>query len=166
MHDIFKRYMDALAEVLHQELPDVADARAEFAIDGIPYVITADADAPAIFVCAVIGALPEDEAPRTRLFADMLHAQFCFSESCGFTFGVDADDTFVLLQSLVNPECEDERHFVERMEKFVQTANVWSKRIALSASAEAAAARNRRRSWKTSRSSTTTLSGSMVKRTS
>ena len=125
--------MDALAEAMHQELPDVTDTRAEFAVDGIPYVVTADAEAPSIFVCAVIGALPPDEAARNRVFGELLHAQFCFSESCGFSFGVDAEDSFVLLQSLVNPECLDERHFVELMEKFVQLANVWRRRLSDSA---------------------------------
>jgi len=130
--------MRALAGAMRQDLPDVTDARAEFAVDDIPYVFTADAEAPAIFACAVIGALPRDEAARVRVFAKLLHAQFCFSESCGFSFGVDAEDSFVLLQSLVNPECVDERHYVELMEKFVQTANVWSKRIGESSSDEVA----------------------------
>lgn len=130
MKDVFRTYMGALAEAMHQELPDVSDARAEFAVDGIPYVFTADAEAPALFSCAVVGALPQDEAARSRVFAELLHAQFCFSESCGFCFGVDADDSFVLLQSLVNPECVDERQFVERMESFVQLANVWRRRLA------------------------------------
>jgi hypothetical protein len=127
---VFKGYMRALAEALRQELPDVSDSRAEFAVDGIPYVFTADPDGPALFACAVIGALPRDPAARGRVFAELLHAQFCFSQSCGFCFGVDAEDSFVLLQSLVNPECVDERHYVALAEKFVQTANVWSKRLA------------------------------------
>ena len=121
--------MGALAEVLRQDLPDVSDTRAEFAVDGIPFVFTADEEGPSIFSCAVVGALPGEEAARSRVFAELLHAQFCFSESCGFCFGVDADDSFVLLQWLVNPECVDERHFVERMEKFVQLANVWRRRL-------------------------------------
>ncbi len=33
-------------------------------------------------------------------------------------------------QSLADTECVDERRFVQRMERFVQTANVWSKRLA------------------------------------
>ena len=40
MENTFRRYMAALSEALRQELPDVADARAEFAVDGIPYVST------------------------------------------------------------------------------------------------------------------------------
>ena len=129
--------MGALAEAMRQDLPDVSDSRAEFAVDGIPYVFSADAEAPAIFACAVIGVLPQDETAREHVFGKLLHAQFCFSESCGFSFGVDADDSFVLLQSLVNPECVDERHFVELMEKFVRTANVWNKRLAGEAEASA-----------------------------
>ena len=121
--------MGALAEAMRQDLPDVSDSRAEFAVDGIPYVFSADDEVPAIFVCAVIGVLPQDEAARGRVFGKLLHAQFCFSESCGFSFGVDADDSFVLVQTLVDPECVDERHFVELMEKFVKTANVWSRRL-------------------------------------
>ena len=104
--------MGALAEAMRQDLPDVSDSRAEFAVDGIPYVFSADDEVPAIFVCAVIGVLPQDEAARGRVFGKLLHAQFCFSESCGFSFGVDADDSFVLVQTLVDPECVDERHFV------------------------------------------------------
>lgn len=127
---VFKGYMRALAEALRQELPDVSESRAEFALDGIPYVFSADPDGPALFACAVIGALPGDATARGRMFAELLHAQFCFSQSCGFCFGVDAEDSFVLLQSLVNPECVDERHYAALMEKFVQTANVWSKRLA------------------------------------
>ena len=130
MENTFKRYMGALAEALRQELPDVTDTRAEFAVDGVPYVFTADAGGPAIFACAVIGALPQDEAARARLFGRLLHAQFCFSDTCGFCFGVDEDDSFALLQALVDPECVDERHFVERMETFVKMANVWSARLA------------------------------------
>ena len=129
MKETFRRYMNALAEAMRQELPDVSGLRAEFAVDGKPYVITADEEGPAILVCAVIGALPRDEAARTRVFGMLLHAQFCFSESCGFSFGVDADDSFVLLQVLINPECEDEWHFVAMMEKFVKTANVWGIRL-------------------------------------
>ena len=93
-------------------------------------MFTADAEGPSIFSCAVLGARPREEAARGRMFAELLHAQFCFAESCGFCFGVDADDSFVLLQSLINLRSIDERQFVERMEKFVQLANVWSKRIA------------------------------------
>ena len=130
MKDTFKRYMGALAEAMRQELPEVSDSRAEFAVDGIPYVVTGDAEGPAIFVCAVIGALPRDEAARSRVFGTLLHAQFCFSGTSGFSFGVDADDSFVLLQTLVNPECVDEWRFVAMMEKFVKTANVWSRRLA------------------------------------
>ena len=64
------------------------------------------------------------------MFGKLLHAQFCFSESCGFSFGVDADDTFVLLQALVDTDRFDEDAFVALMDKFVKTANVWSKRLA------------------------------------
>ena len=72
MNDIFKRYMDALAEVLHQELPDVADARAEFAIDGIPYVITADAASPGCLLTVAMTSRPKyppttDVASAVRL---------------------------------------------------------------------------------------------------
>ena len=91
----------------------------------------------AILVCAVIGALPHDEAARVRTFGMLLHAQFCFSESCGFSFGVDADDSFVLLQAMINPECTDEWHFVALMEKFVKTANVWGRRLNESTTAAA-----------------------------
>ncbi|MBO7684249.1 MAG: type III secretion system chaperone [Kiritimatiellae bacterium] len=126
----FKQYVAALAEAMRQEIPDVSGSRAEFAVDGIPYILTADPESAAILACAVIGALPQDESGRAQTFAKLLHAQFCFAESCGFSFGVDADDSFVLLQALVNTECYDERHFVGLMEKFVQTANVWSKRLA------------------------------------
>ena len=137
--DVFKQFVAALAGAMRQEIPDVSDTRAEFAVDDIPYVLTADSGSPAVFVCAVIGALPQDEAERAHVFAKLLHAQYCFSDSCGFSFGVDDDDSFVLLQALVNTECVDERHFVELMEKFIQTANVWSKRLGESASAEASA---------------------------
>ena len=137
MKETFKRYVNALAEALRQELPDVLDLRAEFAVDGIPYVITADEGGLAILVCAVIGALPHDEAARVRTFGMLLHAQFCFSESCGFSFGVDADDSFVLLQAMINPECTNEWHFVALMEKFVKTANVWGRRLDESAAAVA-----------------------------
>ncbi len=129
MEEIFKRYVNALAGALRQELPEVLNKRVEFAVDGKPYVITADEGGPVILVCAVIGALPHDEAARARIFGMLLHAQFCFSESCGFSFGVDADDSFVLLQAMINPECTDEWHFVALMEKFVRMANVWGRRL-------------------------------------
>ena len=128
--DMFRNYIDALAEAMHQKLPDVTDTRAEFAVDGIPCVMTVDAEAPAIFVYAVIGPLPQDEEARNRVFGKLLHAQFCFSGSCGFSFGVDADDTFVLIQSLVDTDRFDEDAFVVLMDKFVKTANVWRKRLA------------------------------------
>ena len=44
MPDTFKLYMNALVKAMRQELPDVSDARAEFAVDGLPYVFTADAE--------------------------------------------------------------------------------------------------------------------------
>ena len=125
----FGHYMAALGEAMHQEVPDVSDARAEFTVDDVPYVFTAEADSPSIFVYAVIGALPPDEEARARVFAGLLHAQYCFSESCGFCFGVDEDDTFVLLQALVDTDCVDESAFVSLMDKFVKTANVWHRRL-------------------------------------
>ena len=130
METSFKHYMSALAAAMRQELPDVSDARAEFLVDGIPYVFTAEEDSPSVFVYAVIGALPQDEEDRARVFAGLLHAQYCFSESSGFSFGADEDDTFVLLQALVDTDRFDEVAFVELMDKFVKTANVWSKRLA------------------------------------
>ncbi len=122
--------MAALGEAMHQELPDVSDARAEFTVDGVPYVFTAEEDSASIFVYAVVGALPPDEAAKVRVFEGLLHAQYCFSESSGFSFGVDADDTFILLQALVDTDCFDETTFVALMDKFVKSANVWTKRLA------------------------------------
>ena len=124
----FGHYMAALGEAMHQELPDVSAARAEFTVDGVPYVFTAT-DKSSIFVYAVIGALPPDEEARARVFAGLLHAQYCFSESCGFCFGVDEDDTFVLLQALVDTDRIDESAFVSLMDKFVTTAHVWTPRL-------------------------------------
>lgn len=129
MADTFKRYMRVLAEAMRQDLPDVSDVRAEFSVDDIPYVFTSEPDTPSIFVYAVIGALPQDEAARGGVFETLLHAQFCFSESCGFSFGVDADNTFVLLQALVDADRFDEGAFVSLMDKFVKTANVWHRRL-------------------------------------
>ena len=126
----FKEYMNALATAMRQELPDVSDVRAEFLVDDIPYVFTSETDSATIFVYAVIGALPQEEAERVSVFKTLLHAQFCFSESSGFSFGVDADDTFVLLQALINTDHIDEGDFVFLMEKFVKAANVWHKRLA------------------------------------
>lgn len=54
--------MGALAEAMHQVLPDVSDARAEFAVDGIPYVFTADAEAPALFAELMLEANLQTEA--------------------------------------------------------------------------------------------------------
>ena len=130
MENSFKRYMAALADAMRQELPDVADARAEFTVDDVPYVFTADEDGTSVFVYAVVGALPEDEDAKARVFAGLLHAQYCFSESCGFSFGVDADDSFVLLQTLVDTARFDESDFIALMDKFVKTANVWTQRLA------------------------------------
>ena len=130
METSFKHYMSALAAAMRQELPDVSDTRAEFTVDDVPYVFTAEEDSPSIFVYAVIGALPLDEAAKDRVFAGLLHAQYCFSESSGFSFGVDADNTFVLLQALVDTDHLDETAFVALMDKFVKSANVWSKRLA------------------------------------
>lgn len=126
----FMQYMAALGEAMNQELPDVSDARAEFTVDGVPYVFTAEEDSASIFVYAVVGALPPDEAAKARVFEGLLHAQYCFSESSGFSFGVDADDTFVLLQALVDTDRFDETAFVALMDKFVKSANVWTKRLA------------------------------------
>ena len=50
--------------------------------------------------------------------------------SNGFSFGVDEEDTFVLLQALVDTDRLDEADFVALMDKFVKTANVWTKRLA------------------------------------
>ena len=102
----------------------------QFQVDDIPYVFTAEEDGPSMFVYAVVGALPEDETAKTHVFEGLLHAQFCFSESSGFCFGVDANNTFVLLQALVDTNRFDEAAFVDLMDKFVKTANVWSKRLA------------------------------------
>ena len=129
METSFKHYMSALAAAMRQELPDVSDTRAEFMVDDVPYVFTAEEDSPSVFVYAVIGALPPDEEARARVFAGLLHAQYCFSESSGFSFGVDEDDTFVLLQALVDTDRLDESAFVALMDKFVKTANVWTKRL-------------------------------------
>ncbi len=114
---------------LRNAVEDFADARAEFTVDDVPYVFTAEEDGTSVFVYAVVGALPEDEDAKARVFAGLLHAQYCFSESCGFSFGVDADDTFVLLQALVDTDRFDEDAFVALMDKFVKTANVWSRRL-------------------------------------
>ena len=131
--------MAALAGALRQELPDVTDSRAEFLIDDLPYVFTTEASSPAIFAYSVIGALPGGEAEQARVFAGLLHAQFCFSDSGPFSFGVDAENSFVLLQALVDTERVDESAFVALMDQFVKTANVWSKRLlAESDGAEAA----------------------------
>ena len=130
MENLFKRYMAALADAMRQELPDVADARAEFMVDDVPYVFTAEEDGTSVFVYAVIGALPEDGDAKARVFAGLLHAQYCFSESCGFSFGVDADDSFVLLQTLMDTARFDESDFIALMDKFVKTANVWTRRLA------------------------------------
>ena len=121
--------MAALAEAMRQELPDVTDTRAEFMVDDVPYVFTAESDSSSLFVYAILGALPSDEADRSRVFAGLLHAQYCFSESGGFSFGVDADDTFLLLQSLVDTDRFDEAAFVALTDKFVKTANIWAKRL-------------------------------------
>ena len=126
----FKQYMAALGEAMQQKLPDASDTRAEFTVDDVPYVFTSEPDATSIFVYAVIGALPQEEAAKARVFAGLLHAQYCFSESSGFCFGVDADDTFVLLQALVDTDSLDETAFVALMDKFVKSANVWTKRLA------------------------------------
>lgn len=99
METSFQRYMAALAAAMRQELPDVSDARAEFMVDGIPYVFTAEEDTPSVFVYAVIGALPQDEEARAGVFAGLLHAQYCFSESSGFSFGVDEGDAEELVNS-------------------------------------------------------------------
>ena len=45
------------------------------------------------------------------------------------SFGVDAENSFVLLQALVDTERFDESAFVALMDQFVKTANVWSKRL-------------------------------------
>lgn len=137
--------MAALGGALRQVLPDAGEARAEFAIDGVPYVFRAEEDSPSLFVYAVLGALPRDAAARSAVYAALLHAQFCFSESCGFSFGVDADDSFVLLQALVDTGCVPPSAFAALMDKFVKAANVWSQRLAKAvqdgqdAAAEAAA---------------------------
>lgn len=121
--------MAALGAAMKQELPDVTDERAEFTVDDIPYVFTAEADSPSVFVYAVVGALPPDDEARSQVFAGLLHAQYCFSESSGFCFGVDEDNTFVLLQALVDTDRVDEAAFVALMDKFVKAANVWAKRL-------------------------------------
>ena len=126
----FGVYMDALSDALGQELPERGEDRAAVAIDDLVYQFRFGDESGKLFACCVLGALPGDPDANSRLFAELLHAQFCFSDSCGFSFGVDADSSFVLIQALIDTECVDERCFAALMEKFVQTANVWSKRIA------------------------------------
>ena len=46
--------------------------------------------------------LPADEAARDGLFGELLRPQFCFSETCGFTFGVDPETSFAILQALID----------------------------------------------------------------
>ena len=46
--------------------------------------------------------LPADEAARDGLFGGLLRSQFCFSETCGFTFGVDPEASFAILQNTTN----------------------------------------------------------------
>ena len=64
----FKRYMAALADAMRQELPDVTDVRAEFTVDDVPYVFTAEEDGSSVFVYAVIGASPTSvRMPKTTM---------------------------------------------------------------------------------------------------
>ena len=63
--------MAALADAMRQELPDVTDVRAEFTVDDVPYVITAEEDGSSVFVYAVIGASPTS----TRMPKTTMHPQ-------------------------------------------------------------------------------------------
>ena len=72
METSFRHYMSALAAAMRQELPDVSDTRAEFTVDDVPYVFTAEEDSTSVFVYAVIGALPQDEDAKARVFAGLL----------------------------------------------------------------------------------------------
>jgi len=119
--------MNALAYALRQELPDVSDDRADFAIDGLAYAFRMDEETGRMFAYAVLGELPADEAARDGLFGELLRSQFCFSETCGFTFGVDPETSFAILQALIDVRRMEESDFTSEMERFVQTANVWAK---------------------------------------
>ncbi len=130
----FRDYMAALASAMRQELPEMTDTRAEFTIDDVPYVFTADGSF--VFAYAVVAALPDDEGAKAQMFSQLLHSQFCFCECSGFSFGVDADDSFVLLQSLLDTNHYNEFDFVEVTDIFVKTANVWSKRLAQASESE------------------------------
>ena len=68
MDTSFKRYMAALADAMRQELPDVTDVRAEFTVDDVSYVFTAEEDGSSVFVYAVIGASPTSiRMPKTTM---------------------------------------------------------------------------------------------------
>ncbi len=65
--------MAALGEAMQQKLPDASDTRAEFTVDDVPYVFTSEPDATSIFVYAVIGALPQEEAAKASQSATGCH---------------------------------------------------------------------------------------------
>ena len=126
----FSEYMEAMAIALGQKLPDCDGGRTAFLIDDLPYEFRWDEAGAQLFVFCVLGAVPQGEEARSRLCEALLHAQFCFCESGGFSFGLSHDNTYLLLQQLFAPSLGGEDVFVRRMDTFVKTANVWRRRLA------------------------------------
>ncbi len=126
----FAEYMEALAIALGQELPECEGGRTAFLIDDLPYEFRWDEAGTQLFVFCVLGAVPESEEARARLCEALLHAQYCFCESGGFSFGLSHDNTYLMLQQLFAPSLGGEAVFVRRMDTFVKTANVWRRRLA------------------------------------
>ena len=124
----FRSYLEALAKALAQELPEIDGARTAFLVDELPYEFRWDDGR--IFVFCVLAAVPRDAELQAGIWEALLHAQYCFCESGGFSFGLSHDNAFLLLQLLFDTEGGDERFFVAQMDKFVKTANVWKSRLA------------------------------------
>ncbi len=125
----FESYIAALAKALGQELPPFEDGKMDFKADELSCHLRFDAETQRLFVFCVLDTLPVDAEARGRVYAELLHSQFCFCESSGFSFGVSHDDAYVQLQALFDLRQIQEADFVEQMDKFIRTADVWRHRL-------------------------------------
>jgi len=130
MPQLFDDLIRALAQEIKQELT-VEENRIAFEIDGLVYDMKYQADGETVFMYAYIAEIPTQDSIIQRatvlaaLYQQLLQSQYFFCKTAGFTFGVDEDANFIILQSLLPVESIREQAFVEAVEKFVQTTNVW-----------------------------------------
>ncbi len=131
---IFTDKLAVLEKTLNCELKSEGN-KAAFLIDGVPYDFHFEEESGNLMLFSCLAAIPEDMALSTRIpaltavYQKLLKAQYCFSESGGFSFGVDPEATMVNLQALLPIATLSDDEFLVLVEKFVQLTNVWTKRL-------------------------------------